>query len=60
MDHRQIVQAKLLEVGIKLGNDDLEELTTAYATLLEWESIVQGMLRPETEPALIFQAAREG
>lgn len=60
MDHRQIVEAKLLEVGIRLSSDDLEELTTAYATLLEWESIVQGMVRPETEPALIFKAAREG
>ena len=42
MDHRQIVEAKLLEVGIRLSNDDLEELTTAYAMLLEWEAVVQG------------------
>ena len=59
MNHRQIVEAKLLEVGITLSNDDLEQLTTAYAALLEWESVVQGMVRPETEPALIFQAAVE-
>ena len=59
MNHRQIVEAKLLEVGIKLSNDDLEQLTTAYAVLLEWESVVQGMVRPETEPALIFKAAVE-
>jgi len=59
MNHRQIVEAKLLEVGIKLGNGDLEQLTTAYAALLEWESVVQGMVRPETEPALIFKAAVE-
>ena len=59
MNHRQIVEAKLLEVGIKLSNDDLEQLTTAYATLLDWESVVQGMVRPETEPALIFKAAVE-
>ncbi len=59
MNHRQIVETKLLEVGIKLSNDDLEQLTTAYAALLEWESVVQGMVRPETEPALIFKAAVE-
>lgn len=59
MNHRQIVEAKLLEVGITLGNEDLEQLTTAYATLLEWESVVQGMVRPETEPALIFKAEVE-
>jgi hypothetical protein len=60
MDHRQIVETKLLEVGIKLNNDDLKQLATAYATLLEWETVVQGMVRPETEPALIFQATVEG
>ena len=60
MDHRQIVEAKLLEVGITLSNEDLEQLTTAYATLLEWEAVVQGMVRPETEPALIFKAKVEG
>ncbi len=59
MNHRQIVETKLLEVGIKLSNDDLEQLTTAYAALLEWESVVQGIVRPETEPALIFKAAVE-
>jgi hypothetical protein len=60
MDHRQIVEAKLLEVGIRLSNEDLEELTAAYATLLEWEAVVQAMVRPETEPALIFKAKVEG
>ncbi len=60
MDHRQLVEAKLLEVGITLSNEDLAQLTTAYATLLEWEAVVQGMVRPETEPALIFKAKVEG
>lgn len=60
MDHRHIVEAKLLEVGITLSNEDLEQLTTAYATLLEWEAVVQAMVRPETEPALIFKAKVEG
>ena len=60
MDHRQLVEAKLSEVGITLSNEDLEQLTTAYATLLEWEAVVQGMVRPETEPALIFRAKVEG
>lgn len=60
MDHRQLVEAKLLEVGITLSNEDLAQLATAYATLLEWEAVVQGMVRPETEPALIFRAKVEG
>lgn len=60
MDHRQLVEAKLLEVDITLSNEDLEQLTTAYATLLEWEAVVQAMVRPETEPALIFKAKVEG
>lgn len=60
MDHRQLVEAKLLEVGITLSNEDLAQLATAYATLLEWEAVVQGMVRPETEPALIFKAKVEG
>jgi hypothetical protein len=60
MDYRQIVETKLLEAGIKLGSDDLDQLATAYAALLEWETVVQGMVRPETEPALIFKANVEG
>lgn len=59
MDHRQIVEAKLLEAGIKLSNDDLDQLAAAYSTLLKWETVVQGMLKPETEPALVFRAKLE-
>jgi len=59
MEHRQIVAAKLLEVGINLSNDDLDQLAAAYPTLLKWEAIVQGMLQPETEPALVFRAKLE-
>ena len=59
MDHRQIVEAKLLEAGIKLSNDDLDQLVPTYVALLKWEAVVQGMLKPETEPALIFKAKPE-
>ncbi len=59
MNHRQIIEAKLLEAGIKLDNDELDQLATTYATLLKWEAVVQGMLQPESEPALIFQAKPE-
>lgn len=59
MDHRQIVAAKLLEAGINLSNDDLDQLAAVYPTLLKWETIVQGMLKAETEPALVFRAKLE-
>ena len=59
MDHRQVVAAKLLEAGINLSNDDLDQLAAVYPTLLKWETIVQGMLKAETEPALVFRAKLE-
>jgi hypothetical protein len=59
MDYRQIVVAKLLEAGINLSNDDLDQLAAAYPALLKWETVVQGMLKTETEPALVFRAKLE-
>ncbi len=60
MDHKQIVTARLAAVGVSLSDDELDQLTTAYASLLKWETVVQGMLQSETEPALIFKAQVEG
>ncbi len=60
MDHKQIVTARLAAVGVSLSDDELDQLTTAYASLLKWETVVQGMLQAETEPALIFKAQVEG
>ncbi len=60
MDHKQIVATRLAAVGISLSDAELNQLTAAYASLLKWENVVQGMLQPETEPALVFQAAVEG
>jgi hypothetical protein len=60
MDHKQIVTTRLAQAGITLSDDELNQLAAAYASLLKWETVVQGMLRPETEPALIFQAKVEG
>ena len=59
MDHRRIVAAKLLEAGIKLSDDDLDQLAAAYSKLLKWQTVVQGMLKAETEPALVFRAKVE-
>jgi hypothetical protein len=56
MDHRRIVAAKLLEAGIKLSDDDLDQLAAAYSKLLTWQIVVHGMLKAETEPALVFRA----
>ena len=60
MDHKQIVTARLAAVGVSLSDDELDQLTAAYASLLKWETVVQGMLQSETEPALIFKAQVEG
>ena len=59
MDHKQIVTARLAAAGVSLSDTELEQLTSAYAALLKWETVVQGMLQPETEPALIFKAQVE-
>jgi hypothetical protein len=56
MDHKRIVAAKLLEAGITLSDDDLDQLAAAYAKWLTWQIVVQGMLKAETEPALVFRA----
>jgi hypothetical protein len=60
MDHKQIVTARLAAVGVSLSDDELDQLTAAYASLRKWETVVQGMLQSETEPALIFKAQVEG
>jgi len=60
MDHKQIVTARLAAAGVSLSEAELEQLTAAYASLLKWETVVQGMLQAETEPALIFKAQVEG
>ncbi len=60
MNHRQIVAARLAAVGISLSEQELDHLATAYAKLLHWESVAQGMIQPETEPALTFRAKVEG
>lgn len=59
MTNRDIVAARLAAVGITLSNQELDQLAVAYAKLLQWESVVQGMVQPETEPALTFRAKVE-
>jgi hypothetical protein len=60
MDHRHIVATRLAAAGISLSDNDLDQLATAYVSLLKWERVVQELLQPETEPALIFRAKAEG
>ncbi len=60
MDHKQIVAARLAAAGVSLSDAELDQVTVAYASLLKWETVVQGMLQSETEPALIFKAQVEG
>jgi hypothetical protein len=54
------VATRLSQAGITLSADELDQLATAYASLLKWERVVQEMLQPETEPALVFRAKEEG
>jgi len=60
MDHKQIVTTRLAQAGISLSDAELDQVTAAYASLLKWETVVQRMVQPETEPALIFKAQVEG
>ena len=59
MDHKQIVKTRLAAAGISLSEGELDQVTVAYASLQKWESVVQGMLQAESEPALIFHAQVE-
>jgi hypothetical protein len=60
MDHKQIVATRLAQADISLSDAELDQVTAAYASLLKWEAVVQGMVQPETEPAVIFKAQVEG
>ena len=60
MDHKQIVAARLAAAGVSLSDAELDQVTVAYAALLKWETVVQGLLQAESEPALIFKAQVEG
>lgn len=60
MNNRDIVTARLAAVGITLTDQELDHLATAHDKLLQWESIVQRMIQPETEPAVTFHAKVEG
>jgi len=59
MDHTQIVAARLAAAGVALSDEELTQLAAASASLLKWETVVQRMLQPETEPALSFRAQEE-
>ena len=60
MNYKQIVAARLAGVGVSLSDSELAQLPAAYARLLTWETVVQGMVQPETGPALVLRAHKEG
>ena len=60
MNNRDIVAARLAAVGITLSDQELDHLAAAYSKLQQWESLVQKMVQPETEPAVTFHANVEG
>jgi hypothetical protein len=59
MDHKQIVMSRLAAVGVRLSDEEITQLTSAYDALLKWETVAQNLLQADTEPALIFQAKVE-
>jgi len=55
MDNKTIVRAKLEENGVHLSEDEIEQLSAAYPTLLKWATILEGMVDQDTEPAITFE-----
>ncbi|MBM4258183.1 MAG: hypothetical protein FJ147_20100 [Deltaproteobacteria bacterium] len=60
MDHKQVVTERLAALGISLSAQEIDLLAKAHASLQKWETIVQKMLQPESEPAVTFHAKVEG
>jgi hypothetical protein len=70
MDKKQIIVAKLAEWGITLTDSEIAQLVPAYNKLVQWQGVLEGMLRsrkiadgmvfPESEPLLIHALEKKG
>ncbi|MCD4784565.1 MAG: hypothetical protein K8T10_12150 [Candidatus Eremiobacteraeota bacterium] len=55
MDYYNLVELKLQEAGVTLGDYDKQQLAEAYPDLLRWQKIAESLIEDETEPALTFK-----
>jgi len=70
MDVKQVITARLAEWSLTLSNSEIEQLVPAYEKLLDWQSVLEGMLHsreiaagmnfPESEPITIVALDRKG
>lgn len=70
MDKRVFIAAKLAEYDVKVSDNELDELLPAYEHLLRWQKVIEamllwedigeGMVKPASEPALIYRVEKEG
>jgi hypothetical protein len=70
MDAKQLIKARVAECNLALTDSEIEQLVPAYEKLLEWQSVLEGMLRsrkiaagmsfPESEPITIVALERKG
>lgn len=54
MPSRNDVEQRLIEVGVRPTDADLEDIVAGWPTLVEWYRIVDDMLESETGPAVVF------
>lgn len=59
MYERKTVALLLRQAGIRLSADELDRLAEAYPVILEWEDLLNGMLKTVTEPATVFRGKEE-
>ena len=70
MEPKQLIAARLAEWNLTLSDAELEQLVPAYHKLLDWQSVLEAMLRsrqvapgmnfPESEPITIVALNRGG
>lgn len=70
MNAKKVIAAKLAEWNLSLSDSELEQLVPAYERLLNWQSMLESMLRsrkiadgmnfPESEPITIHALDRKG
>ena len=57
---RDLLAARLAEKGVRLGEQDLADVTAGYSTLQEWRAVLTALLQKPSEPDVIFEVDRLG
>jgi hypothetical protein len=56
MDNHELIAAKLTEAGLTFFSDkDVDDLANLYEGMLQWQTMLEEAVKPETEPATIFR-----